>query len=233
MVAASGTCEVASAGHLAPLLVHPDGTSVYLEIPPAPPLGIIDDPIHNEEFTFEDGSLLVLYTDGLIENDARDIADGMARLQNNFGPDSCSRPLDELAREAISGVYGRPQGDDTAVLIARLHHLPPDRHIAWTLENEPVSVSEARARIRSALKEWHLTEIADTTELLASELITNAVRYTRSEKIQVRLILERTLVCEVLDRSATLLWRPDDYGNNEPERLRLGPPSFIVPAARS
>ena len=61
----------------------------------------------------------------------------------------------------------------------------------------------ARALVRAALKQWDLAELSDTTELLVSELVTNALRYA-SGQITVRLVLEHTLVCEVLDDSAAL-----------------------------
>ncbi len=201
--AVTGTCEVASAGHLPPLLVRPDGSSVYLEVPPAPPLGIGEGPIHSQDFTIDDGSLLVLYTDGLVENRTRDIDDGLADLQKIFGADSHSRPLEDLCRATLDGVYADQQRDDIAVLIARLRRLPADHQVKWTLDAEPASVSKARALVRESLKKWALTEMSDTTELLTSELVTNALRYADGQ-ITVRMVLERTLVCEVLDDSAAL-----------------------------
>ncbi|HKB30489.1 MAG TPA: ATP-binding protein, partial [Streptosporangiaceae bacterium] len=73
----------------------------------------------------------------------------------------------------------------------------------WTLDADPVSVGAARTLVRARLKEWDLADLADTTELLVSELVTNALRYARGQ-ITVRLVRERTLVCEVLDDSAAL-----------------------------
>src|SRR5215467_4867622 len=71
--AVTGTCEVASAGHLPPLLVRPDGTNELLDVNPAPPLGVGSGPIQSRTLTIQDGSLLVLYTDGLVEKRGRDI----------------------------------------------------------------------------------------------------------------------------------------------------------------
>ncbi len=201
--AVTGTFEVASAGHLPPLLVRPDGSSVYLKVPPAPPLGIGEGPIESQEFVIDDGSLIVLYTDGLVENRTRDIDDGLARLRKTFGAESMSRPLEDLCKATLEGVYADQQRDDIAVLIARLRRLPADHHAVWALDADPASVSEARTRVRASLEKWALTELTDTTELLVSELVTNALRYARGQ-ITVRLVLERTLVCEVLDDSAAL-----------------------------
>ena len=201
--AVNGTCEVASAGHLPPLLVRPDGSSVFLDVPPAPPLGVGEGPIQSQDFTIDDGSLFVLYTDGLVEKRDRDIDEGLARLKDVFGPDSLSRPLEDLCKATLDGVYADQQRDDIAVLIARLRRLPDDRHATWTLDADPVSVGAARTLVRALLREWDLTELTDTTELLVSELVTNALRYA-SGQITVRLVLERALVCEVLDDSAAL-----------------------------
>ncbi len=157
--AVTGTCEVASAGHLPPLLVRPDGSSVYLEVPPAPPLGIGEGPISSREFTIDDGSLLVLYTDGLVENRTRDIDDGLARLRKIFGPGSLSRPLEALCKATLDGVYADEQRDDIAVLIARLRRLPEDHYVTWALDGDPVSVSEARTLVRASLKGWDLASL--------------------------------------------------------------------------
>jgi serine phosphatase RsbU (regulator of sigma subunit) len=201
--AVSGTCEVALAGHLPPLLVKPDGHGVFLDVPPAPPLGIGDGAMRSQEFAIEDGSLLVLYTDGLVEKRDSDIDVGLAHLKEIFGPESLSRPIEDLCKATLDGVYGDQERDDIAVLIARLRRLPDDHHVAWTLDAEPVSVSEARNLIGRALKEWELDELTESTQLLVSELVTNALRYATGQ-ITVRLVLERTLVCEVLDDSAAL-----------------------------
>ena len=92
-----GTCEVASAGHLPPLLVRPDGSSEFLDVSPAPPLGVGSSPIGSRTLQIEDGSLLVMYTDGLVEKRTEDIDQGLAGLQNLFGPDSPTAPLDDCA----------------------------------------------------------------------------------------------------------------------------------------
>jgi serine phosphatase RsbU (regulator of sigma subunit) len=203
--ATSGTLEVASAGHLPPLLVGPDGTNDYLEVPPAPPLGVAGSAtIESREFEVEDGSVFVIYTDGLVENRGRDIDDGLARLRSIFGPDTADRSMEDLAKATLAGVYADHHRDDIAVLLARLRRLPDDRWISWTLPSDPAAVRRARGLVRTQLEEWGLGELAYTTELLASELITNALRYAPDEQIQLRLLLERTLICEVLDRSAAL-----------------------------
>ncbi|HEX2316592.1 MAG TPA: SpoIIE family protein phosphatase [Thermomonospora sp.] len=201
--AGSGTLEIASAGHLPPLLVRPDGTNEYLDVPPAPPLGVAGGAIGSRVFEVEDGSVFVIYTDGLVENRGRDIDDGLARLSGIFGGDAVTRPMDDLAKATLDGVYADHHRDDIAVLIARLRRLPEEHRASWTLPADPAAVRRARGLVRTQLDRWDLDELSYTTELLASELITNALRYAPGP-IELRLLLERTLVCEVLDRSAAL-----------------------------
>ncbi|WP_018654917.1 SpoIIE family protein phosphatase [Actinomadura flavalba] len=204
--ATSGTLEIASAGHLPPLLVRPGGPGEYLTIPPAPPLGVSGGAaIESREFSVEDGSVFVIYTDGLVENRGRDIDDGLAGLNAVFGPDTATRSMEDMAKATLAGVYGDHHRDDIAVLISRFRRLPEGRCVSWTLPADPAAVRRARGLVRSQLQTWDLDDLTYTTELLTSELITNAMRYAQSKgPIELRLILERSLICEVRDGSAAL-----------------------------
>ena len=209
--AVAGTCEVASAGHLPPLLVRPDGTNELLDVSPAPPLGVGTGPIQSRTLPIEDGSLLVLYTDGLVEKRTQDIDVGLNRLRDIFTPATVDLPLEELCRATLAGVYADQQRDDIAVLIARLRSIPKDNIASWTLPSELTSARRARGLIKRPLKKWGLSDLQPVAELLVSELVTNAVRYAQG-KVGLRLILEGGLVCEVLDDSAALprLRHPDE-----------------------
>ncbi len=201
--AVSGTCEMASAGHLSPLLVRPDGSSQFLDVPPAPPLGIGGGPIESRQFDIDDGSLFVLYTDGLVENRTRDIDDGLNRLRAVFGPGSTDRPLEDLCKAALDGVYADHQRDDIAVLLARLRRIPTGNHASWTLAAKPTSVRRARALVGIQMDKWGLQESAYTAELLVSELVTNALAHAAGD-VSLRLILDHVLVCEVFDDAAAM-----------------------------
>jgi serine phosphatase RsbU (regulator of sigma subunit)/anti-sigma regulatory factor (Ser/Thr protein kinase) len=201
--AVSGKCEVASAGHLPPLLVSPDGKTEFLDVAPSPPLGIGSGPVQTRTFKIRDDSLLVLYTDGLVERRASDIDEGLTRLRETFGPGSTSRPLEELCKATLAGVYADHQRDDIAVLLARLRRLSQDQHVTWKLASELTSARRARLLVRRRLRRWGLGELIPTTELLASELVTNAVRYAHGA-IALRLVREGGLVIEVQDDSAAL-----------------------------
>ena len=88
------------------------------------------------------------------------------------------------------------------MLVARTHALPPHRIATWDLPADPALVSGIRAAVTRRLADWGLHEVVFATELLLSELVTNAIRYG-TEPIQVRLLHDRTLICEVSDASST------------------------------
>jgi len=203
--AVTGELELAVAGHLPPLLVHPDGTNEYLEVSPSPPIGIIDDGIvETTRHQIEDGSLFVLYTDGLVESRDRDISEGLDRLQVAFGEGAPEKDLEELCKTALDGVYSDAKRDDIAVLIAKLRRIPEDHRISFKLEPELSSVRQARSMIRDPLKRWGLEDLIPVAELLVSELVTNAIKYAKGETL-LQLILEPdSLVCEVHDSSPAL-----------------------------
>jgi anti-sigma regulatory factor (Ser/Thr protein kinase) len=181
-----------------------------LDVSPSPPLGASElavdgqGEIHTQRFPVDDGSLLVLYTDGLVESKDRDITDGMDLLRNAFSTVSQDAPLEDLCKTSLDGVYGDAQRDDIAVLIAKLRRIPADNRCTWDLECEETSVRHARHLIRDPLKRWGLEDLQPVTELLVSELVTNAIRYAKGD-IRLRLVKEpESVVCEVHDTSPAL-----------------------------
>ncbi|MFI1693232.1 ATP-binding protein [Streptomyces sp. NPDC020794] len=89
-----------------------------------------------------------------------------------------------------------------ALRLARTHTLG-DRQVAtWAVDADPAEVARARASVSEQLTTWGLEELDFTTELVVSELVTNAIRYGRPP-IQLRLIHDRTLMCEVADAGST------------------------------
>jgi len=212
--AVTGSLEVASAGHLPPLLVSPKGSSEFLDVSPAPPLGVGEGPISSRTFEIKDGSLFVLYTDGLVESRGRDIDDGLKQLQSVFGPTSVAEPIEALAKAALAGVSSDRHRDDVALLIARLARIDGDRHACWTLSGDLTSAREARRLVIKPLRKWQLGTFVPITQLLASELVTNAIRYAEGS-VTLRLICEDTLVCEVADSSPALPRMRDAAGDDE------------------
>jgi anti-sigma regulatory factor (Ser/Thr protein kinase) len=86
--------------------------------------------------------------------------------------------------------------------LARTRALAPSQVITWDLPAEPEIVAEARARARRQVTAWGLEEVTFTTELLVGELVTNAIRHAQPP-IQLRMILDTMLSCEVSDASGT------------------------------
>ncbi|MFF3635962.1 SpoIIE family protein phosphatase [Streptomyces sp. NPDC002250] len=196
----SGRCSVARAGHPPPVVTAPDGQVALLDLPAGPPLGLGGLPFEAREVELAEGSLLCLYTNGLIGERHIDADLGLSKLYA-----ALTRPATALERtcQAVvdSLVSARPT-DDVALLIARTRVLPPAGVASWNLPLEPASAARARELTSAKLSEWGLEHLAFTTELIASELVTNAYRYA-SGPATLRLIRERSLVCEVSDTSHT------------------------------
>ncbi|KOG48801.1 protein phosphatase [Streptomyces virginiae] len=115
--AASGICVIARAGHPPPAVVTPDGSITFLDGPPGTPLGTGGQDFRTEEVRLPPGSLLVLYTDGLIEARDRDLDEGMAQLAGALR--RVDQPLEELCQGILRLLLPSAQQDDVAVLLAR------------------------------------------------------------------------------------------------------------------
>ncbi|WP_431968173.1 ATP-binding SpoIIE family protein phosphatase [Actinacidiphila sp. bgisy160] len=89
-------------------------------------------------------------------------------------------------------------GTDPVLLAARTRALDTGDVATREVPNEPAAVADARAWTDRLLTEWKLPELAFTTTLVVSELVTNAIRYSTGP-IRLRLIRDRMLVCEVSD----------------------------------
>lgn len=194
-------CAMARAGHPLPALVHPDGSVTFPELPSGPPLGLGGMPFETAELELAEGTQLVLYTDGLIEDRTRDIDVGIEMLRQALAshPDrppeaSCQAVLDALLPD-------RPK-DDVALLIARTRAIRADHVAGWDMPFDPAAVAGMRAAVAQKLDDWGLSELAFAMELVISELLTNAIRYG-SAPVTMRLLRDRTLTCEVADGSST------------------------------
>lgn len=115
--AASGTCLLARAGHLPPLLALPDGSCEVVELPSGLPLGLGEATFQAAEVTLPPGAMLALYTDGLVENRGRTFDLGIralrAALTEIRGPlsDACDSIIGELCQ------HGE---DDTTLVLVRM-----------------------------------------------------------------------------------------------------------------
>ncbi|MFF7388514.1 sodium/proline symporter PutP [Streptomyces scabiei] len=195
----SRRCTLARAGHLPPVVVGPDGVADVLELPAGPPLGLGYLPFESVELELAEGSLIALYTDGLIETFDRDIDVGLSRLGEAL---TVSRPLEDIGHSVVDALLTGPPSDDAALLLARTRVLAPDRVVSWNLPSDPAAVAHARALVGRQLAEWDMDDLTFTTELIVSELVTNAIRHA-SGPVCLRLIRDRSLICEVSDASST------------------------------
>ncbi|WP_239081452.1 SpoIIE family protein phosphatase [Streptomyces sp. SID9727] len=198
--AVSGRCTVARAGHPGPVLVLPDGTVGFPEIPAGLPLGIGGMPFEMTELDVPEGSRLVLYTDGLVERRDRDIDDGLDLLRRSLA--DRDRTPEETCDDVLEAMLPSRPGDDVALLVARTRTLDPSRRVEWDVPPDPAAVAGIRKQAMRWLSDRGLDEEGFVTELILSELVTNAIRYG-SEPITVRLLYDRALTCEVSDCSST------------------------------
>ncbi|MFJ9915258.1 SpoIIE family protein phosphatase [Actinacidiphila glaucinigra] len=192
---------MARAGHPPPAVVDPGGRVTFAELPAGPPLGLGAMPFESAELELAEGSVIALYTDGLIETFGEDVDVGLDRLARALAHPEL--PLQALCSGVLERLLPGPPADDVALLVARTHAFAPDRFAAWDLPVDPVVVSEARALAGRQLAEWGLEELRATTELVVSELVTNAIRHA-SGPIRLRMIRQSVLICEVYDGSNTV-----------------------------
>jgi PAS domain S-box-containing protein len=216
----SRRCTMARAGHPVPAVLTPGGTVDFVDLPAGPPLGLGGLPFEEAEVELPEGSLLVLYTDGLIESRQRDIDAGLSAMRNVLSnvrvrpgdPAPAAPSLGTICDNLVAALLPEPAGDDAALLVARTRALPAEQIASWDLPADPAVVAEARSRAVRQLDAWGLEDISFTTELLVSELVTNAIRHAH-QPIQLRIILDGALSCEVSDGSSSVpqLRRADRY----------------------
>ncbi|MGW8363226.1 ATP-binding protein, partial [Streptomyces wedmorensis] len=137
-----------------------------------------------------------LYTDGLVESRDHPLDEGLNAFRRALTDPA--RPLEDVCDRVLNSLNTGHGEDDIALLMARIQGLPSEAVGDWQLPREPRSVGRARELARAQLAAWDLEPLVDTVELLVSELVTNALRYGEGE-IRLRLLRDRTLVCEVWD----------------------------------
>ncbi|WP_416979861.1 SpoIIE family protein phosphatase [Streptomyces sp. T028] len=199
----TGRCTMASAGHPPPVVIHPDGTAHIVAVSAGPPLTVGGMPYETTTIDIEPGSVLALYTDGLMDRDSRDLDEALrrltARLVSSCGPEAV---LADAGHALLADLAVQPRRDDMALLLARTRSIPKEATAVWEFRGDPTVVSEARKLTARQLTAWGLQDLVFTTELIVSELVTNAIRYAGGP-VGLRLIRHDVLVCEVTDPSNT------------------------------
>jgi anti-sigma regulatory factor (Ser/Thr protein kinase) len=192
---------MAAAGHPAPAVVMPDGTVSFVDLPQGAPLGAGGPPFESVELALAEGSVLALHTDGLLAR-GEDWAVDADRDRLRGALERVASSLDLRCRAVVDALVPDRPHDDVALLLARTRLLGEDQVADWDLPGDPAVVADARKAAARQLTAWGLEELAFTTELVVSELVTNAIRYATGP-IRLRLIKDRALICEVSDGGAT------------------------------
>ncbi|WP_405915317.1 SpoIIE family protein phosphatase [Streptomyces sp. NBC_00728] len=198
----SRRCTLASAGHPPPVVLTPDGPPRPIDVPPGPALGLGGLPFESVDLDLPEGTVLALYTDGLLESRERDVDSGLRLLCRAL--EQSSQSLEGAAHSILQALLppgGAP--DDVALLLARTHGLAVSDVTTWDIPADPALVAPIRRQVADQLDVWGLTVATFTAELVVSELVTNAIRYGEPP-IRLRLIHDsETLICEVSDSSHT------------------------------
>jgi anti-sigma regulatory factor (Ser/Thr protein kinase) len=190
---------MALAGHPPPAIIDPQGQVTFPDLPSGAPLGLGLGlvPFETMEVELPEGSQLAFYTDGLVESRDQDIDVGMQRLAAALAqPD---QSLEDLCSSVMETVPVQTLFDDVTLLLVRLRVLNTAQITSWDLPPEPAVVRTARHEVARQLSEWGLEHLVPTTELVVSELLTNAIDHGDGP-IRLRLIQHQVLTCEVFDR---------------------------------
>ncbi|MFB6806966.1 SpoIIE family protein phosphatase [Streptomyces sp. NPDC056387] len=196
----SGLCTMASAGHPGPALVRPDGRVEFPELPAGLPLGVGGMPFEVTRLRLPESSRLVLFTDGLLEDRDRDFDTGLGILAQTLARPG--RSPEQACADVLAALLFPAPSDDIALLVADTRRLEADRIAEWEVPPDPAAVSRVRNAGSAQLARWGLGDVAFAAELILSELVTNAIRYGHAP-IRVRMLRDRSLICEVSDGSST------------------------------
>ncbi|MGW1542691.1 SpoIIE family protein phosphatase [Streptomyces sp. NPDC002309] len=197
---ATRRCTMATAGHPPPAIIDARGRVEFPDLPTGAPLGIGGVPFESTELELPEGTLLALYTDGMIETRDQDIEQGMDRLGAALARPELS--LEELCTRAMAPVEAREALDDASLLLVRTRSLSPAHVTSWSLPSEDTAACQARNLTAEQLAAWGLEGLVDALKLIVSELVTNAVRHGTGS-ISLRLVRHKVLTVEVTDADAS------------------------------
>ncbi|WP_432191920.1 ATP-binding SpoIIE family protein phosphatase [Streptomyces sp. bgisy027] len=183
--------EVSSAGHPAPLLGHPGRRFTTPELPVGTPLGVRPDTCYGSgRAPLHEGTVLVLYTDGLVRSRSVPLDHGVEALHAHLAAPGDLR-LEVLADRVldITGA-GDLRDDDAVLLIAQFLGLGADRRqrVARTsVERHDLrAVADVRGFLRTQARAWNWEAVSSDLELAVTELVTNGLVHADSE-VEIRL----------------------------------------------
>ncbi len=208
---ATGALLVCSAGHLPPVVADRHGRAWLLEVEPGLPLGVGGGEYVDERLHLPDGAVLMLYTDGLVEERDASLTDGLGRLLRAL--DGPVRSADEACSQVLRAL-GRDAGTDDDTALLAVH-----RCGAGVLELRLPRTSPSARRARQGVRDVAAAHDVDgsAAELLVSELVGNAVRHGGArgdnDAVVLRVAVEREVLrVELDDCSEDLPGAPADPG---------------------
>ncbi|WP_189930881.1 SpoIIE family protein phosphatase [Streptomyces sulfonofaciens] len=203
----TGHLSVASAGHPVPLITYPDGTVEPADLPSGVALGTGDSPFGTADMGLPPHSGIALYTPGLLAGagagagiEDEGTTAGLEELKERLVA-SRDDPVEDACRATADALLHRGSRHDAVLLLARTHVFDEDQVVTWDLPSDPAVVATVRALVERQLSAWSLDGKVFPTQLVASELVTNAIRHAEGP-IKLRLLRDQMLTCEVADGSA-------------------------------
>ena len=212
---AAGVLRFSSAGHPPPVIAYPDGRVDVLEDGRGLPLGTgLGAKYRQSVVELPAGSVVVFYTDGLVERRGRTIDEGIDSLVRAVGsaPKDAEQLLEHVLEQLVEGVE---RADDIAILAARFLPVAP-RPLDLTVRSDEDSLHLIRDAIRTWLEGTELGRAEAEDLLLAAwEVCANAIEHASNpfeETIRLRAALHDSRIRMVVEDSGRFVQvhaRPD------------------------
>ncbi|MGC4980149.1 SpoIIE family protein phosphatase [Streptomyces sp. DT193] len=228
---ATGTLDIARAGHPDPAIRMADGTVLMRPTAGGLPLGIDPDADYpTTRLVLEPGETMLICTDGLIETGGHDLDTGWRRIRRTL--ESHDGDMEGLADALVQAVHGpsshhttgpladRREDDIAVLLLSRLplegdgdDTAPPVRPLLrrtmlTVAQTEPERIADARQQLRELLHDWASADQLDSAVLLVSEMVTNVLVHTDVDALLVAEVTgepgKRRIRVEVTDGSDAL-----------------------------
>ncbi|HEV2371043.1 MAG TPA: SpoIIE family protein phosphatase [Streptosporangiaceae bacterium] len=196
------TCTYARAHHPPPVIVSRDGTAVEVpHVPSGPLLGTSDGPPFTAATVkLAAGGVLAFYTPSILPAVPSGDPGDQCPLRRILA--DAGRPLQDLCDDVVYSLRDGPRPGDAVLVLARTRVFPPGQTGMWQFGPDPEAAGRARAHVRRKLTAWKVDEeTAQATELIVSELVTNAIRYG-TPPMWLRIIKDLNISCEVHDGSS-------------------------------